>query len=317
MVQVNCGKCYPCLSNRRNEWTFRMMQETKYSESSLFITLTYKPEEIKYAWCENTGGNAKFTIDELIQQAGNESIPGYKIPSLIKKDLVDFNKRLRQAIIKDKTLPPVWFKVGKNGRKNPIYRFWGIGEYGDKSNRPHYHLIAWNLPDTWFKYDPIHKQYYSEKIEKLWNKGLIHIGTVTQQSIHYVAKYALKELTNNPNEWSMVEEPFCIMSRRPGIGQAFINDRTKNYFNNTLDPYATIENNFKYPLPRFYTQQLWDDETRSKVAEKARLWSEEKEERERKQIESSGGNFEDYQIATAVNGYKAMKRQLTKKQAAL
>lgn len=40
-VQVPCGKCLPCLVNRRTEWSFRLMQEWKRSESSAFITLTY------------------------------------------------------------------------------------------------------------------------------------------------------------------------------------------------------------------------------------------------------------------------------------
>lgn len=40
-LHVPCGKCLPCLVNRRSDWSFRLMQEWKRSESSAFITLTY------------------------------------------------------------------------------------------------------------------------------------------------------------------------------------------------------------------------------------------------------------------------------------
>lgn len=38
---VPCGKCLVCLGNKRNDWSFRLMQEYKASDSSAFITLTY------------------------------------------------------------------------------------------------------------------------------------------------------------------------------------------------------------------------------------------------------------------------------------
>jgi len=40
-IQVSCGKCYACLSNRRRSWLFRLMQENLNSVISLFVTLTY------------------------------------------------------------------------------------------------------------------------------------------------------------------------------------------------------------------------------------------------------------------------------------
>lgn len=38
---VDCGKCLPCLANRRQDWSVRLMMEYKHSTSALFITLTY------------------------------------------------------------------------------------------------------------------------------------------------------------------------------------------------------------------------------------------------------------------------------------
>lgn len=41
---VPCGKCLACLSNKRQEWAFRLMQEYRRSKSAAFITLTYHPK---------------------------------------------------------------------------------------------------------------------------------------------------------------------------------------------------------------------------------------------------------------------------------
>lgn len=41
IMAVPCGKCLTCLSNKRHDWAFRLMQEYKVSTSSHFVTLTY------------------------------------------------------------------------------------------------------------------------------------------------------------------------------------------------------------------------------------------------------------------------------------
>lgn len=46
--KVPCGKCLPCLSNKRRDWIFRLEQEHKYSHGALFVTLTYHPKYCPY-----------------------------------------------------------------------------------------------------------------------------------------------------------------------------------------------------------------------------------------------------------------------------
>lgn len=41
IITVPCGKCLACLSNKRNDWSIRLMQEYKVSQSAYFVTLTY------------------------------------------------------------------------------------------------------------------------------------------------------------------------------------------------------------------------------------------------------------------------------------
>lgn len=67
-VTVPCGKCYSCLSNRRNDWTYRLKIEVKHAVCSFFLTLTVS--------------------DEKDRHYGNVS----------KKDVQDFLKRFRKTL---------------------------------------------------------------------------------------------------------------------------------------------------------------------------------------------------------------------------
>lgn len=304
-IKVDCGRCYSCLSNKRNEWTLRMLQETKHSESSLFLTLTYDEQNLK--WIDENG-----RIGTIWENNGWN--PKELNRTLFKPDLQRFNKRLRSRIMDDKRLDDVWFKKNPKGDKwSPKYRYMACGEYGSDSNRPHYHLIAWNIPDTWFEFNDINQQYYSNELEDLWDMGFIHIGTATQQSIHYVAKYTLKDLFNDPSQINNVIQPFAIMSRNPGIGQNYVTRDIKNYYSNTLNPYATIEGNYKFPLPRFYKKQVFNDKERQEVNEKSFLYCTEKEERERAYCEETGIDFDTYKRNQSASGLNKIKRSQKRK----
>lgn len=41
VIAVPCGKCLACLSNKRQDWSTRLMQEYKVCQSAFFVTLTY------------------------------------------------------------------------------------------------------------------------------------------------------------------------------------------------------------------------------------------------------------------------------------
>lgn len=47
-IEVPCGKCAACLARRRDDWSFRLSQELKVSQSAHFVTLTYDDLHIPY-----------------------------------------------------------------------------------------------------------------------------------------------------------------------------------------------------------------------------------------------------------------------------
>lgn len=148
LVPVPCGKCPGCRNARASQWSFRLMQEEKQSESAHFITLTYDTSRVP------------------ITKNGFMDIR--------RRDLQLFFKRLRKSISSDNKKAGIKSRAG-TGR--PI-RYYAVGEYGGKGNRPHYHLIIFNVE--------------LKHIQPAWNNGAVHYGQVTGASIGYCMKYITK-----------------------------------------------------------------------------------------------------------------------------
>ena len=77
-------------------------------------------------------------------------------------------------------------------------RYFGCGERGSKSFRPHYHIIVFGyLPDD-LQYDGESESgqalYYSKFVEKLWNKGRCVVQIFSPEVAGYVAGYTSKKL---------------------------------------------------------------------------------------------------------------------------
>ena len=155
--------------------------------------------------------------------------------SLVRKDFQLFMKRLR-----------------KHANKTKI-KYYACGEYGEKTDRPHYHAIVFNLPKPFDKY-----------IKKAWTYGHIHVGTVTEASIFYTTKYALKGLRRKKpwevDDWGR-EPQFQLMSN--GLGKSFGDKAVVEYLRTHGTKLLTLPGGHKKKLPRYYEEKLFkDDEER-------------------------------------------------------
>ncbi|QKI28906.1 VP4 [Kummerowia striata gokushovirus] len=135
--------------------------------------------------------------------------------TLVKRDLQLFMKNVR------------------NHRGSGI-RFYGCGEYGERSFRPHYHVILYGVDfydKKFVKNAPCGEpMYHSAELRKYWPYGNNIIGSVTFDSAAYVARYIMKKVMGDQAqsyyEWydtvtgeiTLREPEFTNMSRRPGIG---------------------------------------------------------------------------------------------------
>lgn len=195
-IDLPCGKCIGCRLDYSREWATRCVLEAKLYKDNYFITLTYAENYLP-----------------LNKEKG--------IPTLEPEDLTKFIKDLRRYY--------------SYHYQHDNIRFYAAGEYGEKYQRPHYHVIFFNLPIKDLTLLSVNHQgealYRSATIEKIWKKGIVTIGSVTWNSAAYVARYMTKKRKgkNAKQEYiDMGRNPeFSRMSRNPGIAREYY-DRNKD-----------------------------------------------------------------------------------------
>lgn len=153
------------------------------------------------------------------------------IPVLDKEHIQKFMKRLR--------------KVTK-------CRYYCVGEYGTDFERPHYHLLLFNVP----------LRVYST-LHTFWRFGHIHIGEVTGASIYYTCKYHINPLGRKDGR----APPFALMSRRPGIGHNYISTH-KSWHRRGMRNFTQV-NGVVSRLPRYYKEKFFSNIERMKLAMEA------------------------------------------------
>lgn len=132
--------------------------------------------------------------------------------ALVPPDVLFFIKRLRTAY-KD--------LYGKR------FRYFLVGEYGDESERPHYHLILFGFPTCAYgksRYSMYQKCCpFCDLVRDKWGKGMVDLQAVEMGSIRYVAGYCIKKMTAKDDKRLNGRHPeFARMSRKPGIGAGYM-----------------------------------------------------------------------------------------------
>lgn len=103
-----------------------------------------------------------------------------------------------------------YIKNVRNASRHETIRFFGVGEYGDKFGRPHYHLAMFNM-------DPVENE---ELFKKCWRSGFVHVGQIEASSAAYLASYTTKKLTKKGDDRLEGKTPeFSRMSKYPPIGE--------------------------------------------------------------------------------------------------
>ena len=154
--------------------------------------------------------------------------------SISKKSIQLFMKRLRKKFPKQ------------------CIRYYAVGEYGEKTKRPHYHMILFNSPFQDFKLWKLTKTgyplYTSPTLDDLWScpktkeqYGYANFGSVTYESAAYVARYSTKkqygasakehyEHVTRYGELVNLEPEFALMSQKPRIGEKWLRKYATDIF---------------------------------------------------------------------------------------
>ena len=230
---VGCGQCMPCRISKRRVWVHRIMLEAALHKDNAFVTLTYAPE--KLTWVDGP--------------AGDDGVRG-KLPTLHPPDLTNFLKRLRKAIEPHRI------------------RYFAAGEYGDRTELPHFHLAIFGLPTCWYG-----RSTYSatranccpscDLIRDTWGHGLVFLGSLEDDSAQYIAGYVLKKMTSTTDTRLQGRHPeYARMSNRPGIGADMMHEVASSLLNFNLEttqadvPVSLRHGSRMLPLGRYLTGKL-------------------------------------------------------------
>lgn len=177
-----------------------------------------------------------------------------KIPeggTLVPAHCRDFLKRLRSRV-------------------EPIkIRHYLVGEYGDESERPHYHAILFGYPSCQWgrsRYSKTKSRccIACDTVSSCWGHGHVFLGEVTPESAAYVCGYVTKKLTApDPVRLGSRSPEFARMSNRPGIGAGLMHDVASSLlqYPEALAKLGDVPGELshgtrKYPLGRYLKRKL-------------------------------------------------------------
>lgn len=240
-IPIPCGECIGCRIDYSRMWADRCVLEAQEWQHNAFITLTYDPEHLPL-------------LKQCVDVETGEILMW---PSLVPDDLTKFIKDLRR-----------YYEYNFN---HTGIRFYACGEYGSEGGRPHFHILAFNLPPLpdlryWFTTNDHEKIYHSEILQNnIWKKGICSIGELTWNSCAYVARYVVKKqkgVTKGLVDLcgKLVEglEPeFTRMSRMPGIAYRYYDDH-KHEFYMTDEIVISVRGKVRTIKPPRYFDKMYD-----------------------------------------------------------
>lgn len=227
--------------------------------------------------------------ERLLHEINYRKCKGYFLTLTYNDDNLPKDGKLKKYHLKNFLEELLYeYKLKRNkGKRRPAYYF--IGEYGDRTKRPHYHgiLIGHELNSE--KLYRKGNQIISDEINKYWRYGYHTVGSVTKESCNYVTGYIRKKIINKEYK----TDEFQIVSKSIG----------KNYLISNYDKIFKVlcDDSRKAIVPRYYKKLINDNSPMRK-----NIIMEKLNERKNRNIEINyKGNLEDYTLQE----YKDMIRR--------
>lgn len=252
---------------RRKDWAFRLSQHLKKALTAHFITLTYETEHLPVR---------------------KDEFGRFSYATLSREHLKQFHKDIRNANSNLLRSLKTKYKLSAKGyaqlKKDYTLKYYSVGEYGTKRNRPHYHCILFNLHENLVN----RLQWTGEK--PIWKYGAVHLGDVNLKTIQYCAKYLI-DSNKTPDDPRI--KPFAIISK--GIGANYI--RNRNWHKAKTDHedehrYYVMLDGHKQRLPRYYKDKIFNEFERKRHGQKALQELKDKEEKDIAELANIYGSLE-------------------------
>lgn len=189
-------------------------------------------------WCQTQTNGSECCFITLTYN--DENIPENKL--LKVKDQQDFWKRLRYY------------------NKDTKIKYFGCGEYGPKTYRPHWHFCVWGYKPKDLKFYKYNhngdKLYTSKELKDIWGNGFVIIGELTYRSACYVSRYCTKKLFKK-RKWTEGTniKPECTICSK-GIGLDYWEKMKENIIKNN-GIHIKIDKNVKNKkIPKYYMKKF-------------------------------------------------------------
>lgn len=176
------------------------------------------------------------------------------------------------------TLDPVhvknWLKRIRKAYEPERLRFYLAGEYGDESQRPHYHVALFNFPrclrgNTLRRVETRSRPLWSDccstcrLVGDTWGYGDVDVGRLEPESAQYICGYVTKKMTARDDMRLLGRYPeFARQSRRPGVGHGALHEIASEWLRLDLAsreadvPSALRHGGRLLPLGRYLRREL-------------------------------------------------------------
>lgn len=168
----------------------------------------------------------------------------------------------------DGSLQPVhlklWLKRLRERMSPALIRYFAVGEYGDKSLRPHYHAAVFGLGSClgWTRKKGECPCPRCSVVRETWGYGHVMVAELNVRSAQYITGYVAKKMTRPDHKSLGGRYPeFARMSLKPGIGADAIPDVASDMMRYKLEerndvPVALRHGSAELPLGRYLRRLL-------------------------------------------------------------
>ena len=154
--------------------------------------------------------------------------------------------------------PQKFIKRLRHHSGRPI-RYFLIGEYGDKTHRPHYHACIFGEDFLGGAYNITEQLYGNAILDRIWKHGNTSIAEFTTATAMYTAGYTSKKVKDR--------DTFQQMSKSPPIGGTWL----KQNINTLYHLGHCVLDGYEVPIPKAYLRWLDGDTKIQQIKEEREL----------------------------------------------
>jgi len=145
-------------------------------------------------------------------------------------------------------------------------RYYAVGEYGDETQRPHYHACLFGLAFEEHRTiirDTPSLLWTNPELTKAWGLGHVSVGALNFQTAQYTASYVLKKLRSGQQYVRVDEETgelIPLEQPRPFMSRNIAREWWERYGAHVTDHDLVVINGRKQKPPKAYDRWLGEKE---------------------------------------------------------